>query len=121
MNTNHNQPPRHELLAGYADGELGPADRTTVEAWVAADPAALAELEAQQRLSRKNADLWQRLNPPVPSGAAWDGVLAGVKDGIMPPTLAPSYRTAKPQGMARRWSLAGVAVAALLLVLIGPS
>ncbi len=118
MNPNHNIPQRPELLAGYADGELGPADRAMVEGWIATDATLRADLETQQRLTHKNADLWQKIAPPVPSDAAWSRVLAGIEAGVQPAVPGVNYRTSGQRGWSR-WALAAAAIAALFLVAVG--
>ncbi len=118
MNTNHNIPQRPELLAGYADGELGPADRAMVEGWIATDATLRADLETQQRLTHKNADLWQKLAAPAPSDADWGRVLAGIEAGVQPAVPAVNYRTSGQRGWSR-WAVAAAAIAALFMIAIG--
>lgn len=91
---------RPELLAGYVDGELGPADRATIEAWLAEHPAGRAELEAQRALSRQNVVLWKRVAVPQPSESAWNKTLGRVCDGIRPST--PAVRYHEPESARRR-------------------
>ena len=69
QHTNPDSARRRDLLTGYADGELGPADRATVEGWIAADQRAGAELELQQRLARTNNELWSKAAPPLRRGS----------------------------------------------------
>jgi hypothetical protein len=115
QNTNQDQS-RPDLLAGYADNEIGPADRAGVETRIAADPAANAELELQQRLSRQNTELWAKAAPPEPSEAAWNRVLAGIHNGVKAATVTPSYRTVNKKW--HRWALASAAIAALVFAAI---
>jgi hypothetical protein len=118
-NTSPSDPRRPDLLAGYADSELSPADRATVEAWVAVDPTAQAELDLQQRLSLNNRDLWNRVTPPEPSEAAWNGVMAGIHDRLKPTALVPSYRTNNNgRRSSHRFSAAAV-IAMGLLIAVG--
>lgn len=116
-NTSPNDLRRPELLAGYADGEISPADRAAVEAWIAADPTAQAELELQQRLSLTNTELWTKAAPPLPSEADWNRVMGGIHNRLRPASPAPSYRT------AARWTSqrlsAATAIAAGLLIAVG--
>jgi anti-sigma-K factor RskA len=102
-----------ERLAAYADGELGPAERAAVEAWLAEHPEARAEVEALGRLAR----VWEAAAPPEPSEAAW----AGVRDRV---ALAARFRqSAGRQRPARRrtgptWRLTALAAGAAA-VLVG--
>jgi hypothetical protein len=56
----------------------------------------------------------------VPSDAAWNRVMAGVKESLNPATPAPSYRTSN-QRKWTGWALAASAIAAMFLVFMGPS
>jgi hypothetical protein len=67
-----------ELLAGYADGELPPAVRERVEAWLAEHPEALDQLEVQEALGPGNVEFWRAVRPPEPTPADWVGVRAGL-------------------------------------------
>jgi anti-sigma factor RsiW len=89
-----------EQLAGYADGELGPATREAVERGLLGDPRARADVEAQRRLAR----LWQATAPADPGEDAWSGVLARIEASL------PAVRLARPG--RRRWP-ARAALAAL--------
>lgn len=94
-------------LAGYVDGELDPAARRRVEAWLAAHPEAAREVEGQRRLQ----SLWHEAAPADPGEAAWAGVLARVEAGL---ATTPRARRAW-----LRW-LAGLgAAAAVLLGVLG--
>jgi anti-sigma factor RsiW len=70
-----------ELLAAYADGELGPHARDRVERWLADHPEAGENLETQESLGRGNAELWQMANPPQPSEFQWAAVREGIRAG----------------------------------------
>lgn len=75
-----NWKPSPELLAAFADGELDGRDeaaelRAHIEGWLAANPAAQAELDANRRLRR----LWDRTSPPEPSAETWRKTVAGVQ------------------------------------------
>jgi anti-sigma-K factor RskA len=70
--------PTPQQLAAYVDGELGPADRAVVDAWLGAHPDARDDVEAQRRLLRQ----WQAAATPVPDEAAWAGTLARVEAGL---------------------------------------
>jgi anti-sigma factor RsiW len=59
--------PTPQLLAAYVDGELGPADRAAVDAWLCDHPEARADVAAQRRLTH----LWRAAPPPDPGDAAW--------------------------------------------------
>lgn len=73
----------HDLLAGYADGELEPADRDAVREWLARDPSARAELAAQRAFG-PHAPLWERAEAPEPSSAAWLAVRRGIEARLNP-------------------------------------
>jgi len=112
----HSEPWRPELLAGYADGELSPADRAAVEAWLAAHPDDRSEVEAQRSLARQNVVFWKRVAVPQPGEAAWSDALGRVRDRLRPASPAIIYR--EPVGVRRngRWMnwAAGLATAAAL-------
>src|SRR6185369_970394 len=56
-----------ELLAAYADGELGPDEVARVEAAIAADPALAAELDAHRQLrATLSSHFAPILDMPVP-------------------------------------------------------
>ncbi len=99
-----------ELLAGYADGELPPAECRCVEAWLDAHPEARADVEAQRRLAR----LFDEAAAPSPADERWAEALGQVQQ-----------RLAAPTGR-RRWAAVAVAVLAaaaavlLALALKGP-
>jgi hypothetical protein len=74
--TSPNWKPSPELLAAFADGELDARDDADglcarIEAWLAANPAAQADLAANRRLKA----LWDRGAPPAPPAEAWDQVM----------------------------------------------
>lgn len=75
-----------ELIAAYADGELGPRDRAHVERWLADHPEAGDRLETQESLGPRNADLWA--GAPEPSTRQWAACLHGIEDRVRP----SSYR-----------------------------
>jgi hypothetical protein len=101
-----------ELIAGYADGELNAADRGRVEAWLAANPGASAELETQRRFGR-HRQLWKGI--PEPSEAEWRQVLLRVQFAVAAarPAEPPAGRVSR-----RRLLAALVAVAAAILLAI---
>ena len=103
-------------LAAHADGELGPADRARVEAWLRDHPDARAEVEAQRRLAR----LWQAGAPPEPGAAEWSGVLARVEAGLPagpPANPYPARPTRGGRHMPRLLvALAGAAAGVLIAV-----
>lgn len=55
---------QRERLSAYMDDEVTPKERAEVEAWLASDPAARAELEALQRVSRAVSDLPRAIAGP---------------------------------------------------------
>ena len=74
-----------ELLAGYADGELCPALRARVEAWLAEHPEALDQLESQGLLGPGNKEFWESVRPPTPSPADWADVRSELSGGLRRP------------------------------------
>ncbi|HSQ56388.1 MAG TPA: zf-HC2 domain-containing protein [Gemmata sp.] len=101
-----------ELLAAYADGELGAEDRTRVERWLAAHPAAIKELQTQREFSPANGALWDRAEPPEPSTAAWASVHAGIASALRPSTpSAHGDRWRRPAWVVAGVLAAGVAAA----------
>ena len=78
------------LLAAYADGELDAAGRARVEAWLAANPDARADLEAQRRLGPRGP-LWEasaapQSGPPAPAlaaGSAGSRIASGVSGSLV--------------------------------------
>jgi hypothetical protein len=73
-----------ELLAAYADGELGARGRARVERWLADHPEARELLDGQDGLGPGNADFWQAASPPEPTPREWAAVLQGIR-GRVPP------------------------------------
>lgn len=102
--------PSPQQLAAYVDGELGPADRAVVDAWLRDHPDTRAEIDGQRRLQR----LWQAGAPPDPGAAAWADILGRVEAAAGRPAAArqPGDRLVGTVRLA-----AGLAsVAAVLLV-----
>jgi anti-sigma factor RsiW len=106
--SNPNRPPAPELLSALADGELAEAERSHVEAWLAARPEARAEVAAWQRLDRD----WQAAVPPEPTAEAWEKVRAAIAAGLDAP------RRRSPVGAALT-AVAAVAAAVVALVWSG--
>src|SRR5262249_5832166 len=80
----------------YADGELAPALREQVEAWLSRHPEATAEVEQARRLTRL-----YRANPaPDPPAHAWDVALERIHAALPPVAVGPRGRL--------RWSWAMV-------------
>jgi anti-sigma-K factor RskA len=102
-----------ERLAAYADGELGPAERAAVEAWLAVRPEARAEVEALRWLAR----LWQAPEPPEPSEAAWAGVRDRVETAVRHRQRDGRQRVA-PRRIGTTWRLFALATGAAA-VLVG--
>jgi anti-sigma-K factor RskA len=100
--------PRPEQLAAYVDGELDPADRAEVDAWLAQHPESAAEVEALRSLAR----LWQSAAPPEPSETRWARALAGIEAGLSAATSVVSARRRQ-----RLWGLVALATAAAAVVL----
>src|SRR5690349_7160915 len=111
-----------EALVAYLDGELDPAERRHVEAWLDADPAVRDRLSALAQ----SADLVRSayldiVNEPVPerllAAARSESAVPGPSESAEIVALAPR-RTAGPRPGRRQWiSLA--AVAALFGLIIG--
>jgi hypothetical protein len=98
-----NSGPTPEQLAAYADGELAWADRAAVEAWLARDAGAAAEVESLRRFTQA----WRDAAPPPPGPEAWSVVRNRIEAGLHTPP-APAAN--------RRWPgrlLLGAAAAAL--------
>jgi anti-sigma factor RsiW len=92
------------------DGELVPADRAAVDAWLRDHPEARADVDGQRRLQR----LWEQAAPPDPGAVAWAGILARIETAAARPAVArrPGGRLASALRLA-----AGLAsIAAVLLV-----
>ena len=103
--------PTPEQLAAYADGELGPANRARVEAWLREHPEARAGVEAQRQL----AHLGQAAAPPEPGAAAWSGVLARVQAGLNAAAPAGHRPTSRLPGLL---AVAGAAAVILLALAV---
>ena len=99
-----------ELLAAYADGELGPRDRARVERWLAAHPESRDLLDDQESLGPRNAEFWQAVRPPEPTPGQWAAARRGVRARV---------------SASRRWvswgGPLGVAVAAATVFLALPA
>jgi anti-sigma factor RsiW len=105
------RPPPPELLAAYADGELGRAAREWVERWLEEHPEARAALEDQAELSPFNGEFWEAAAPPTPAPAAWDAVLETIAHSVV-----PRPRRKAPLAAAALGSI-GAAAAVLIAVL----
>lgn len=106
-----------ELLAGYADGELDSAGRLRVEAWLAENPQAAAELDAQRRLGRRHNRLWANSAAPLPGEASWSMMALRVRSAI---EMAPKPAAAPRQSpnSRRRLLMAAAAFAAAVLLAV---
>jgi hypothetical protein len=103
--------PTPAQLAAYADGELGPADRAAVEAWLREYPEGHAQVEAQ----RGPTELCRHAAPPEPDEAAWAATLARVEAGLV------GGRQRRPWRLAAWLAVGGTAAAAVLAFLLGRS
>lgn len=70
------------LLSAYVDGELDPADVTRVEAHLAVDPGARAEVEKLRQLKRLTAGLRLREAPPEDWEAFWASAYNRAERGL---------------------------------------
>jgi anti-sigma factor RsiW len=102
--------PRPEALAAYVDGELPPAERAAVEAWLAGHPEAAAEVAALRRLSR----LWEAAAPPEPSAPQWAALLAHIESALP----AAAARRPLPWRRLVGGLAAGLAAAAVVLAVV---
>ncbi len=100
--------PTSDQLAAFADGELGPAERAAVEAWLRENPDAYPEVEAQRGPTR----LCRQAVPPEPDEAAWSAALAGVEAGLARGRERRRWRAAAWVGVC------GTAAAALLALVL---
>jgi anti-sigma factor RsiW len=118
--------PTPEQLAAYMDGELDPASRARVAAWLCAHPAAAAELHSLRQLE----SLWRETAPPAPPQATWDALLDRVVSAAGRRSPAEAFEAGEPivasgRAVPRsrtggwRWQLrmAGTAAALLLAAL----
>jgi anti-sigma factor RsiW len=64
-------PDWNRLLVAYADGELTPAERAYVERYLVEHPKAYDLLADLQHTGPGNFELWNDVEPPAPSEAAW--------------------------------------------------
>lgn len=113
--------PWPDILAAYADGELDATARTAVERWLAAHPRALAELCAQKQLSPDNWPLWQQVEPPLPTEAAWAAVRELVADAVhspVTPAARPESGWWRRTGFYFSGGVAAIVAASLLLALM---
>lgn len=70
------------LLSAYVDGELDAADAARVEAHLAVDAAARAEVEQLRRFKRLTAGLRLREAPPEDWEAFWDSAYNRAERGV---------------------------------------
>jgi hypothetical protein len=98
-----------ELLAAYADGELGAVDRALVEQWLADHPEMMDAVRDQRELSASNIALWDAAEPPEPNGAAWAAVRREIEEEVCPPVPVVSGDRFRIQ-RAAGWILGGLAI-----------
>src|SRR6266511_461040 len=106
-------PPAQGWLTAYVDGELPDEERARVEAWLARNPEARAEVEGQRRLKA-----WcDRCPVPEPDRFAWDDVLTRVESALNAAATEKPVRPDQRQGPPdRTWLWAAGAVAAAVLL-----
>lgn len=107
-----------EMLAAYADGELGPEDAARVEAAVATDPALAREVEAHRALRKAlGAHFAPILDMPVP-----DRLKRPLETSPQVVDLASARRARAEKASARstlpRWMTAGAMAASLVVGLL---
>jgi anti-sigma factor RsiW len=96
----------------YADGELSGVEREYVERYLAANPPAWDLLSDLEEVGPGNFELWDSVEPPVPSDDDWNRTSQAIA------VLMPQKR---------RWpkvvgaSLAACAVAVVMVVLLMPN
>jgi hypothetical protein len=100
--------PTPEQLSAYADGELPPADRALVEAWLADHPADSQEVDSTRRLTRA----WRACHPPEPRPDAWARTLDRIHAGL--PAARPGARR-RPLGALVALLAAAAVLAGVLL------
>lgn len=107
-----------EMLAAYADGELEGAERATVEAAIAADPALAGKVEAHRALrARLAAHFAPIAEAPVPGHLAALLQTAAPEGGGEVVSLAEARQKRGLPPMIRRWApLVGPALAASLIL-----
>ncbi|MFO0810996.1 MAG: hypothetical protein U0746_20395 [Gemmataceae bacterium] len=106
--------PMQEWLAAYVDGELDSVGRAQVERWLAENPEAWAELEAQHRYSGTNAGFWRWTAAPTPREGTWSRTFANIRDAI----AQSSRSTRPPERTSRSRVVAVAAIAAVALLAI---
>lgn len=99
-----------ELLAAYVDGELDGDSRARVERWLANNPEALAELQAQRALSPANHGLWERAEPPEPLGRDWAAAKSRIVERIA--------RSKQVRWRSATWVLAGLSAAGVAAAVV---
>src|SRR5262245_17064315 len=109
--------PWQTWLTAYVDGELTDEERALVEALLARNPEARAEVEAQQHLKT----VWERGRVPGPDANAWDDVLLRMESAL---DAADTEDVLRRLGPARwphrnpwRWAAWVATAAAILLTL----
>lgn len=107
-----------EMLAAYADGQLGPDDAALVEAAIADDPALAREIEAHKALREQlGAHFAPILNMPVP-----DRLRRPLEAPAQVTDLADARRAREERMAARaplpRWAAGGAVAASLAIGLV---
>jgi anti-sigma factor RsiW len=105
--------PTPQQFAAYVDGELGPADRAVVDAWLGGHPEARDDVGGQRRLLRQ----WHAAAPPGPDEAAWAGSLARVEAGLE--RAARQRAASRPLAVVGRLGVAVGAAAAVMVLALG--
>jgi hypothetical protein len=107
--------PTPEQLAAYADGELAGADRAAVEAWLARDADAAAEVESLRRFTQA----WRDAAPAPPGPEAWSVVRNRIEAALDAPPAPRRWPRRLLLGAAAA-ALGAAAAAVLALALSNP-
>ena len=112
-----------EMLAAYADGELGPEDAAKVEAAMAVDPALAEQVAAHRRLRETlSAHFAPIADMPVPDRLT---AMLAPKDNVVSLAAVRQERAAETvqrqrRSLSPRWMMGGALAASLTLgILIG--
>ena len=103
-------PDWNRLLLAYADGVLNPVERAHVERYLAANPCARDLLADLEEIGPGNFDLWDIVEPPVPSDDDWD------RTSQMISIMLPRPRRRWPKVVAATLAACAAAVVAVIMM-----